>query len=216
MQNEPVVAETVFLLSCWECFEPLGTSFGDQQVCSRCKVPQVLRGESYFAIFQVALRFRQNAEVLESRFYEASRVLHPDRFSHAEERVRKLSLERMSFLNTAYEALRHPETLREALLECWGLKADADVQMQPEIQVLAEEWFEVQSDQALIAPFYDRVKQVADQIGSEMKTLEESYDRSEEAENFKESQVILKKLMVQMQLDRYLRALMQQCFKKMA
>jgi molecular chaperone HscB len=215
MQNEPVVAETVFPRSCSECFEPLGASFAEQQVCPHCNLPQRLRGESYFVLFQVPLRFRQNQKLLESRFYEVSRVLHPDRFTQAGERARKLSLERMSFFNGAYQALKHPETRRLALIECWGGMQSSEGSMQPEMQAWAEEWFEVQDTQDLIPSFLDRLKQVVQQTAKEIESLEASFDRFEDAQEFKESQVIVKKLIEKIQLDRSLGALMQQCLRKM-
>lgn len=118
-------------------------------VCPACGRPQPLGADrDYFAALGVPRGFAQDRPALEKRFYEISRALHPDRFIAADPESRRLSLERMSFVNDAYATLKSPERLREYLLETEGaLKPDAGSEKAARGQVpmeLAEGWFELQ------------------------------------------------------------------------
>ncbi len=109
--------------------------------CAACGSPQPVRaGESPFEAFEVSEHFSQDHAVLEKRFYDLSRKLHPDRFASASPEVRRASMERMSFLNESYSMLRDPATLRQEILRRNGVAAPKG---QPPVE-LAEEWFELQ------------------------------------------------------------------------
>ncbi len=101
--------------------------------------------EDYFGALGAPRRFSQDPAALEKRFYELSRELHPDRFTTAEPLAKAASLERMSFLNTAYRTLKDPAELRGYLLEQEGFLSDEKGGPKPEAPVeLAESWFELQ------------------------------------------------------------------------
>ena len=59
-------------------------------------------------------------EQLQSKFYELSRQLHPDRFARKPEPERQLALESSSFLNDAYRTLRDPVKRAEYVLKQQG------------------------------------------------------------------------------------------------
>jgi molecular chaperone HscB len=60
---------------------------------------------------------------LERRFRELSRKFHPDYYYYAAPTERLASLERSSYLNDAYRALRNPVTRVEHLLAIEGIEA---------------------------------------------------------------------------------------------
>src|SRR4051794_13563255 len=64
---------------CGSCGQTLETLIS-QHVCTQCGMPQpVSAAENYFNALGVPVQFAQDRATLEKRFYELSRVLHPDR-----------------------------------------------------------------------------------------------------------------------------------------
>ena len=79
-------------------------------------MPQPVRAEEdLFTALGLTRRFEVHLEDLEKRYYEISRLLHPDRFASAKEANRN-STERMSLVNQGYATLKSPLRLRDYLL----------------------------------------------------------------------------------------------------
>lgn len=91
-------------MTCWSCKSEVieGTLF-----CPACrKIQPVGRSEDHFSLLGLEREYALDPALLERRFRDLSRQLHPDRFARAEPRERRLSLERATRLNDAYRTLR--------------------------------------------------------------------------------------------------------------
>jgi molecular chaperone HscB len=93
----------------------------------------------YFEFLGVPRRFQQDVRALEKRFYELSREFHPDRFTTSGVEAQRLSLEKMSLLNQAYQTLKDPAERRGYLLKLEGIESKSKAPAE-----LAEAWFEAQ------------------------------------------------------------------------
>ncbi len=148
---------------------------GAPHLCALCGQPQPLRSdEDYFAAFSTPRLFELNdLKALEKRFYELSRLLHPDRFSalgaNAAE-AKKNSLERMSFLNQAYSTLKNSGLRREYLLKISGFQTERPKNSQIPME-LAESWFDLQ-DTVMEAP--ETASEKISQFEAELRDLFES------------------------------------------
>jgi molecular chaperone HscB len=169
---------------CAYCERPLAGAVAPH-VCESCRRIQPLGGvEDYFEALGVPRAFAQDGARLQSRFYELSRALHPDRFGGASAADRAASLDRMSLVNQAYATLKDPERLRDYLLEREGVKA-AKGQLPME---LAESWFELQdlliedreSALARLKGFEESVARFARAENEAVAALERDYDRSQD------------------------------------
>jgi molecular chaperone HscB len=183
--------------SCPFCGNALGDGFLGRHICPACNKPQpVAASETYFTALGVSETFQQDPALLQKRFYEASRVLHPDRFTTADPELRNLSLERMSFINEAYRTLKSPVELRDYLLELRGNKTEEKAKMPLE---LAESWFELQdalveepdTAAAKISVFEQELANFRKQAEAEISAKESAYDKSQSAD---EKAIILKGL----------------------
>jgi len=94
---------------CWQCGESASL------FCSSCKALQA-PPSNYFALFEIPVRLNLHSDELQSRFYELSRALHPDRFTRRGEMERRYSLEASSILNDAWRTLRDPVKRAEYVL----------------------------------------------------------------------------------------------------
>jgi len=111
---------------CWSCEKDAGVA----ALCAACGAPQPVSThgarEDYFAVLGVELRFDLDAALLEARYKELSRKLHPDRFAKADPQARRAALQRTVQLNEAWRALKEPLKRAEYLLELGGVKLASD------------------------------------------------------------------------------------------
>ena len=96
----------------------------DAHFCPQCtKILSLGRHGDYFQFLGLPRRLQLDADDLERRFRELSRQFHPDYFYNATAAERRASLERSSYLNDAYRALKNPVTRLEYLLSVEGVPA---------------------------------------------------------------------------------------------
>jgi len=94
----------------------------DEHFCPQCsRILALGRHGDYFTFFGLPRRLTIAQAELERRFRELSRKFHPDYYYNATPAERLASLERSSYLNDAYRALRTPATRIEHLLAIEGL-----------------------------------------------------------------------------------------------
>jgi molecular chaperone HscB len=94
----------------------------DEHFCPQCSRIQSLgRHGDYFSFLGLPRRLVLDSQELDRRFRDLSRQFHPDFFYNATPAERLASLERSSYLNDAYRALRQPVSRIEHLLSLEGL-----------------------------------------------------------------------------------------------
>jgi molecular chaperone HscB len=94
----------------------------DEHFCPQCsRILALGRHGDYFSFMGLPRKLVIDAGELERRFRDLSRKFHPDYFYNASPVERLASLERSSYLNDAYRALKNPATRIEHLLAIEGL-----------------------------------------------------------------------------------------------
>ena len=126
---------------CWHCqSESSGEYF-----CQQCvKLQPMSKDLDYFTCIGLPRMLSLDAESLESRFYELSRVFHPDFFQNKTDTEQAISLGNSALLNTAYKTLKDPIRRAEYLVQ---LEAGAvkDIRNTPPAE-LFEEILSLQED----------------------------------------------------------------------
>ncbi len=93
----------------------------DAHFCPKCeKILSLTRHGNYFTFFGLPRKLRIDAADLEQRFRLLSRQFHPDYYYNATQAERLASLERASYLNDAYRALKQLPSRIEYLLKVEG------------------------------------------------------------------------------------------------
>ncbi len=72
--------------------------------------------DDYFAVFGLSRKLTVDGEALRRRFYELSRVHHPDFHQAADDEAQAATLARSALVNRAYRALRDPLARVEYLI----------------------------------------------------------------------------------------------------
>jgi molecular chaperone HscB len=91
-------------VTCWSCH---GATAPGSPFCGTCrKLQPVGPAEDHYVLFALPREFALDPRLLEQRFRDLSRQVHPDRFARAEPRQRRIALDRTTRLNDAYRVLR--------------------------------------------------------------------------------------------------------------
>jgi molecular chaperone HscB len=119
MTRDPIPAQPVSTLECRNCGAGAPV---DEHFCPQCsRILALGRHGDYFAFLGLPRKLVIDQAQLERRFRDLSRQFHPDYFYNAAPAERLASLERSSYLNDAYRALRNPISRIEHLLAIEGL-----------------------------------------------------------------------------------------------
>jgi molecular chaperone HscB len=119
MTSDPIPAQPVATLECRSCGAGAPV---DEHFCPQCsRILALGRHGDYFSFLGLPRRLVIDQAQLERRFRDLSRQFHPDFFYNAAPAERLASLERASYLNDAYRALRNPILRIEHLLAIEGL-----------------------------------------------------------------------------------------------
>jgi molecular chaperone HscB len=119
MTQDAIHVQPVSTLECRSCGAGAPV---DEHFCPQCsRILALGRHGDYFAFLGLPRRLTIDPTDLERRFRELSRKFHPDYFYNASPTERLASLERSSYLNDAYRALKSPATRVEHLLAIEGM-----------------------------------------------------------------------------------------------
>ncbi|MEP6642985.1 MAG: Fe-S protein assembly co-chaperone HscB [Acidobacteriaceae bacterium] len=105
--------------SCWACGDMRAAQF-----CSSCGKVQPPAPVDYFTFFGLPRKLNLDKALLESRFYELSRKLHPDLNARADKREQEWTLQQSSHLNDAYRTLKDPVRRTEYFLRLEGVELE--------------------------------------------------------------------------------------------
>lgn len=81
---------------------------------------------NHFELFGLPAVFELDLGLLNERYRDLQRHVHPDRFAGASDRQRLLSVQRTAEINEAYQALKDPLKRARHLLELRGLDAELE------------------------------------------------------------------------------------------
>ncbi len=99
---------------CWHCQSEVHGEY----FCVQCvKVQPVSKELDYFTCLGLSRLLNIDLGVLEGKYYELSRVFHPDFFQNKTETEQAISLRNSALLNTAYRTLKDPIRRAEYLIQ---------------------------------------------------------------------------------------------------
>ena len=135
--------------------------------------------QNYFELFGLDLAFEIDLERLNSAHRSLQAVYHPDRFVNSSEQEKRLSVQRASWINEAFETLSKPVKRARYMLELSGLELNDESETTIDKAFLLEqisireEIEECRSDANPLScsdHIADRLRSNARQLGSEFIT----------------------------------------------
>lgn len=123
--------QAVDIHNCWNCHHEVHSI----DKCPSChKILPMVENVDYFSFLGFKKQLNLDLDELEHRFYELSKEYHPDYYSNGSEIEKEISVERSSFLNSAYQVLRDPILRAKYLLRLeWGETSEEKKKIPPEI-----------------------------------------------------------------------------------
>lgn len=102
----------------------------------------------HFALFGLNRGFRLDLPDLDSRYRDIQAQVHPDRFAHAGDADRRISMQWATHANEAYQTLKKPLERAKYLLHLAGhdIQAENNTAMPPEFLMEQMEWREAVMD----------------------------------------------------------------------
>jgi molecular chaperone HscB len=82
--------------------------------------------DNHFALFDLPRAFRLDSAALDARYREIQAKVHPDKFAHAGNAERRLSLQWATRVNEAYQTLKKPLPRAKYLLHLAGQEVGAE------------------------------------------------------------------------------------------
>jgi molecular chaperone HscB len=82
--------------------------------------------KNYFDLFGMPVGFLLDTDELTRRYRDLQRVVHPDRFAHAGDYERRLSMQGATRINEAYQTLKDPLARARYLLSLSGVDLEQD------------------------------------------------------------------------------------------
>ena len=172
----------------------------------------------YFQFFGLAPKLRLASDELQKRFYELSRLLHPDRFMRKSPEEQQYSLDATALLNDAYRVLKDPLQRAEYVLKQAGFEIgeqrskDVPPELLEEVFELNMALEEMREGDASARPQLEqaRAKFIAmrDEIDGELEALYGKYDAAPSKETLGEIRAALNR-------RRYIRNLVNEVEKEL-
>lgn len=102
----------------------------------------------HFVLFGIKPFFRLDLSDLDSRYRDIQAQVHPDRFAHAGEAERRLSMQWATHANEAYQTLKKPLERAKYLLHLAGhdIQAESNTAMPADFLMEQMEWREAVMD----------------------------------------------------------------------
>lgn len=98
----------------------------------------------HFALFGLDRSFNIEASVLDTRYRDLQAQIHPDRFVNAADAERRLSMQRATHANEAYQTLKKPLERAKYMLHLTGhdIQAESNTAMPADFLMEQMEWRE--------------------------------------------------------------------------
>lgn len=100
--------------------------------------------KNYFELLGMPLTFHLDTAQLDRHYRELQAQVHPDRFSHSSDAERRLSMQWSTYVNEAYQTLKHPLSRARYVLQMNGVDTaeESNAAMPTEFLMRQMEWRE--------------------------------------------------------------------------
>jgi molecular chaperone HscB len=174
------------LVRCWNC----GAEHAPGLFCPTCNALQPLPERAdYFQVLDLPRQLVIDPELLQKRYYDLHRCLHPDLYQTGPQAARQASLRNTAALNRAYRSLRDPVDRGLYWLTLQGESLGADNNRVPadlagfvfEVQEYLEELRAARDSNGAVAALVGEVAQARDELLERqsvlLQQLEENFAR---------------------------------------
>lgn len=128
--------------------------------------------QNFFELFGLPARFQVDGEQLDRAYRDLQSTVHPDRFVNAPEAERRVSMQKATQVNEAYQTLKHPVRRAAYLLAQHGIdpQFETNTAMPAEFLIQQMEWREA-IEEASGSADARGLDQLSSRLGGELKHM---------------------------------------------
>jgi molecular chaperone HscB len=151
--------------------------------------------ENHFQIFGVPAQFDVDLPVLEARYRELQREVHPDRFAGASQAEQRVSMQLATRVNEAYQTLKSPLTRAGYLLQLQGVDPEFETNTAMPAEFLTDQMERRETlEEVVEASDWERLIGLSSELRVEQDALFGRIERQLEARDWKEAATTLRQL----------------------
>jgi molecular chaperone HscB len=94
---------------------------------------------NYFELFGLPQTYQLDTTALSERYRQLQRVIHPDRFAHASDQEKRLSMQGAARINEAYQTLKDPIGRARYILALQGVNTEGQGRTSQDPEFLMEQ-----------------------------------------------------------------------------
>jgi molecular chaperone HscB len=176
-------AQRAASVRCWRC----AAEQPPHPLCTSCHAVLPLPADADpYQVFDMPRRLALDPEEISRRYYELSRLLHPDQHTSGSAEARQASMQNTAALTRAYRILRDPVARGLDWLELHGEKLGDDNKVPPQLAALVFEVQETLEDlrsaegaakEKLAAQVRDELAKLEQQRGALLEQLQGNFAR---------------------------------------
>ena len=131
-----------------------------------------------FELFDVPVRFEQDAAVLDARWKELQREAHPDKFAAQGGAAQRLAMQWSVRINEAFQRLKDPLKRATYLCELHGapIQAETNTAMPADFLMRQMEWREALDDAETLLNIEEIALQLNETVRKQLSKLEQLID----------------------------------------
>jgi molecular chaperone HscB len=145
--------------------------------------------DNYFELYQLTPSFHPDNSVVKTKFYELSRLYHPDRYTQASAEKRAESLRMAAINNEAYKTFSKPDATMSYILKLYSLLEDEEKYKLPpaflmemmDLNEILSEYEAEPGNETLKLQVTDSLKDLLAQWEAEALQLTNKFDAGEQS-----------------------------------
>lgn len=151
---------------------------------------------NFFELFDVPVAYDVDLDLIQQRYRDLQKVVHPDKFANASDQEKRISMQQTSRINEAYNALRHPVDRAIYLLSLKGvdLNLENETTMDATFLMAQMEMREELSDVRSKADPLADLDNFSRQIKNDMATMMESYSAAYKGDHLDDAKEWIRKM----------------------
>ena len=151
---------------------------------------------NFFELFDVPVAYDVDLDLVQQRYRDLQKVVHPDKFANASDQEKRISMQQTSRINEALNALRHPVDRAIYLLSLKGIDLNLENETTMDAGFLMaqiemrEELSDIRSKDDPLA----ELDNFSRQIKSDMTAMMESYSAAYEGGHLDDAKEWIRKM----------------------
>ncbi|MDH5711129.1 MAG: Fe-S protein assembly co-chaperone HscB [Gammaproteobacteria bacterium] len=151
---------------------------------------------NFFELFDIPVSYEIDIDLIQQRYRELQKVVHPDRFVNASDKERRISMQQTSWINEALNTLRQPVDRAIYLLKLKNVDLNLENETTMDAEFLMEQ-MEMREALSSISSKEDPISELdrfSAQIKSKMQSLIKGFAAAYENDQLDEAKEWIRKM----------------------